>query len=411
MEALLWEWLSFGLRWLHVITGIAWIGSSFYFIALDLSLKKRDHLPHGVAGEAWQVHGGGFYNMQKYTIAPEGMPPELTWFKWESYATWISGFFLLCTVYYAAPELFLIDEEVMALARWEAIALGIGSMVLSWLIYDALCRSPLVERTYPLLAVVFAGLGILGWALTQVYSGRGAFIHLGAVMATIMSANVAMNIIPNQKRAVAMLLKGKTPPATYGKQAKQRSLHNNYLTLPVIFLMLSNHYPLAFATEWNWVIAILIMGMGGVIRHWFNVHHVGGKSPDWCWLVAAILFVGIMWLSEAGPKDRAEADAAIPNRETLIASAHWPEVEEIVLSRCSMCHAAEPVWDGIARAPKDVALEEVSDILRHAATIYTQAARSRAMPPGNLTGVTAAEREVLALWYEGATGQSRTLFP
>ncbi len=410
METVLWDWLSFGLRWLHVITGIAWIGSSFYFIALDLSLKKRDHLPQGVAGEAWQVHGGGFYNMQKYTIAPEGMPPELTWFKWESYATWISGFFLLCTVYYAAPDLFLIDPEVMALTRWEAIALGIGSMLLSWAVYDALCRSPLVERTYLLLAVVFVFLGVLGWALTQVYSGRGAFIHLGAVTATIMSANVAMNIIPNQKRAVAMLLRGEVPPATYGKQAKQRSLHNNYLTLPVIFLMLSNHYPLAFATEWNWIIAIFVMGMGGVIRHWFNMHHAGRPAPNWCWLVAAILFAGIIWLSEAGPKQTEAEEARGPHAAALLASADWSEVEEIVLSRCSMCHAAEPVWDGITHAPKAVALEGEADILRHAAVIYTQAGRSRAMPPGNLTGVTPEERDILARWYEDATGQQRYLF-
>ena len=213
METTLYEWLSFGLRWLHVITGIAWIGSSFYFIALDLSLKKRDHLPDGVAGEAWQVHGGGFYNMRKYTIAPLELPPQLTWFKWESYATWVSGFFLLCTVYYAAPDLFLIDRAVMDLAPWQAVAFGIGSMIVVWLVYDALCRSALIENTYLLLIIVFIFLAVVGWALTLVYSGRGAFIHLGAVTATIMTANVAHSIIPNQRRAVAMLIKGETPPA------------------------------------------------------------------------------------------------------------------------------------------------------------------------------------------------------
>ncbi|MBX2856496.1 MAG: urate hydroxylase PuuD, partial [Rhodobacteraceae bacterium] len=374
MESTLYEWLSFGLRWLHVITGIAWIGSSFYFIALDLSLKKRDHLPVGVSGEAWQVHGGGFYNMRKYTIAPPELPPELTWFKWESYATWITGFFLLATVYYAAPELYLIDRNVMDLTAWQAAGFGIASMAVVWLIYDRLCKSPLVENTYLLLAVVFAMLAFVGWALTQVYSGRGAFIHLGAITATIMTANVAHTIIPNQRRAVEMLKRGETPPAEYGKQAKQRSLHNNYLTLPVIFLMLSNHYPLSFATEYNWVIAILVMVMGGVIRHWFNEHHAGRPAPNWCWAAAAICFVGIMWLSEAGPTRHGEADQQTTS--ALLASPHYDAVEEIVLSRCSMCHAAEPVWDGVAIAPKDIRLETPDEIVRYASLIYDQAARS-----------------------------------
>ncbi|MEM7269127.1 MAG: urate hydroxylase PuuD [Pseudomonadota bacterium] len=408
METTLYEWLSFGLRWLHVITGVAWIGSSFYFIALDLSLKKRDYLPEGVAGDAWQVHGGGFYNMRKYTVAPAELPPELTWFKWESYSTWLTGFFLLCTVYYAAPELYLIDRAVMDLEPWQAIAFGIGTMAVTWVVYDLLCRSPLVEHTYLLLTVVFCFLAFVGWALTLVYTGRGAFIHLGAVTATIMSANVAMNIIPNQKRAVEMLKRGETPPATYGKQAKQRSLHNNYLTLPVLFLMLSNHYPLAFATEYNWVIAILVMVMGGVIRHWFNQHHMGSKSPDWCWAVAAICFVGIMWLSEAGP---AKAAASEEDQSALLTSPHYAAVEDVILSRCSMCHAEEPVWEGIAIAPKDIRLETSEEIARYAPLIYAQAARSSAMPPGNLTDLQDQDRELLAIWYEEATGRSRKLFP
>ena len=409
METTHYEWLSFGLRWLHVITGIAWIGSSFYFIALDLSLKKRDHLPDGVSGEAWQVHGGGFYNMRKYTIAPPELPPQLTWFKWESYATWITGFFLLCTVYYAAPDLFLIDRSVMDLAPWQAVALGVGSMIAVWLVYDALCRSPLVENTYLLLSVVFVFLAVVGYLLTLIYSGRGAFIHLGAVTATIMTANVAHSIIPNQRRAVEMLKRGETPPAEFGAQAKQRSLHNNYLTLPVIFLMLSNHYPLAFATQYNWVIAILVMVMGGVIRHWFNEHHAGRPSPHWCWAAAAICFVGIMWLSEAGPADRGEAKAEVG--AALLTSPHFDAVEDIVLSRCSMCHAEDPVWDGVAIAPKDIRLETPEEITRHASLIYEQAARSSAMPPGNLTHLKAGERAVLATWYEEATGWSSGLFP
>ncbi len=271
MIALLWEWLNFAARWTHVITAIAWIGSSFYFIALDLGLKRREGLPAGAHGEDWQVHGGGFYHMQKYLVAPAQMPEHLTWFKWESYATWLSGFFLLCVLYYGSAELFLIDRSVADIAPWQAVAIGIAGLVAGWVVYDLLCKSPLGSNDYALYAVLFAFVVAMAWGFTQVFSGRGAFLHLGAFTATIMSANVFMIIIPNQKIVVASLLKGESPDPKFGKIAKQRSMHNNYLTLPVLFLMLSNHYPLAFGTQFNWIIIALVFLMGVTIRHFFNI--------------------------------------------------------------------------------------------------------------------------------------------
>ena len=277
--AILWEWFNFAVRWTHVITAIAWIGSSFYFIALDLGLRKTPSLPPLAHGEEWQVHGGGFYHIQKYLVAPDFLPEHLTWFKWESYATWLSGFTLLVLVYYFGADLYLIDRTVLDLPQWGAIALSVGSIVLGWVLYDTLCKSRLGESTWGLMLALFAILMAMAWAYTQVFTGRAALLHMGAFTATIMTANVAMIIIPNQRIVVADLKAGRVPDAKYGKIAKQRSLHNNYLTLPVIFFMLSIHYPLAFATEWNWLIAALIFLEGAIIRHWFNTRHARKGNP------------------------------------------------------------------------------------------------------------------------------------
>jgi uncharacterized membrane protein len=253
--AIFWDWLSSAVRWLHVVTGIAWIGSSFYFVALDLGLRQRPGMPAGAFGEEWQVHGGGFYHIQKYLVAPAEMPEHLTWFKWESYATWLSGFAMLCIVYYAGADLFLIDPNVLPMSVPVGICLSLATIGVGWVVYDLLCRSPLGRSDTGLMLVLYGVLVFIAWGLTHLFTGRAAFLHLGAITATIMSANVFMVIIPNQKIVVADLIAGRKPDPKYGKIAKQRSLHNNYLTLPVLFLMLSNHYPLAFATEFNWVIA------------------------------------------------------------------------------------------------------------------------------------------------------------
>lgn len=400
--AIAWEWLNFAVRWLHVVTAIAWIGSSFYFIALDLGLVKRPGLPAGAYGEEWQVHGGGFYHIQKYLVAPASMPEHLTWFKWESYATWLSGFALLAVVYYGGADLFLIDRTVLDIEPWQAICLSLASLAVGWILYDLLCKSPLGKNTWGLMVFLYLVLIAMAWGYTQIFSGRAAFLHLGAFTATIMSANVFFIIIPNQKIVVADLIAGRTPDPKYGVIAKQRSLHNNYLTLPVIFFMLSNHYPLAFATQFNWIIAALVFLMGVTIRHWFNTTHARKGKPTWTWLVTVLIFIVIMWLSTV-PKvlTGEEEQASLSQREqTFVANGHFEAVRDVVQGRCSMCHAAEPVWEGIARAPKNVKLETDGEIAAHAREIYLQAGRSHAMPPGNITDLSPEERKLLVAWYE-----------
>ena len=409
--AIAWDWLSFAARWLHVITAIAWIGSSFYFIALDLGLRQRPGLPEGAHGEEWQVHGGGFYHIQKYLVAPAEMPEHLTWFKWESYMTWISGFVLMCIVYYAGADLYLIDPAVLDIPAPVAILISLASLALGWVVYDFACRAFLGRSDTLLMVFLYAVLVLMAWGYTHVFTGRAAFLHLGAFTATVMSANVFMVIIPNQKVVVADLIAGRKPDPRYGQIAKQRSTHNNYLTLPVIFLMLSNHYPLAFATEFNWVIASLVFLMGVTIRHWFNTRHARKGNPTWTWLATAVLFVIIMWLSTV-PKvltgeDEAQTATVAPAFERFAANAHFDDARDIVLSRCSMCHAQEPVWDGIIVPPKGVVLETDAEIAAQARDIYLQAGRSHAMPPANITGMEPTERQMLAAWFESAVTSNR----
>ena len=405
--AVLWEWLAFAARWLHIVTAIAWIGSSFYFIALDLGLRQRPGLPEGAFGEEWQVHGGGFYHIQKYLVAPAAMPDHLTWFKWESYWTWISGFLMLAIVYYAGADLFLIDRDVLDVSPPVAIAISLASLSVGWIIYDLLCKSPLGKSDVQLMLFLYVALVAMAWGYTQVFTGRAAFLHLGAFTATIMSANVFFIIIPNQKKVVASLKAGEKPDPALGKQAKQRSLHNNYLTLPVIFFMLSNHYPLAFGTQFNWIIAALVFLMGVTIRHYFNTVHARKGNPTWTWLATAILFILIAWLSTV-PKvltgDR-EEEAASAHAAPYLASAHFEAVRDTVLGRCSMCHSTEPFWEGIHQAPKAVMLDTDAKIAANAREIYLQAGRSHAMPPGNLTGITPEERKLIVAWFEGARGE------
>jgi uncharacterized membrane protein len=402
--AIIWEWLAFAVRWLHVITAIAWIGSSFYFIALDLGLNRN--IPGPADGEEWQVHGGGFYHIRKYLVAPDAMPDHLTWFKWESYATWLSGAALLAIVYWAGAELFLIDPEKADLAVWQAILISAASLAVGWVIYDALCKSPLGESPTVLMLLLFVLLVVMAWGYDQVFTGRAALLHLGAFTATIMSANVFFIIIPNQKIVVADLKAGRKPDPKYGKIAKLRSTHNNYLTLPVVFLMLSNHYPLAFATEWNWVIASLVFLMGVTIRHFFNSMHARKGRPWWTWVVTAAIFILIMWLSTVGTNPSYDAAATRPmtaGEQAFAEAAGFEDVHSIVLGRCSMCHAREPTWEGLRWAPKGVYLELEQDIAREARAIYIQAGVSHAMPPGNRTWIEPEEREAIVRWYRAAT--------
>lgn len=407
--AIAWDWFSFAVRWVHVITAIAWIGSSFYFIALDLGLRQRDGMPKGAHGEEWQVHGGGFYHIQKYLVAPAQMPEHLTWFKWESYSTWLSGAALLMIVYWAGAELYLIDPAKADLAIWQAILISAASLSIGWIVYDQLCKSGLGEHPTTLMLLLFVLLVAMGWGYNEIFTGRAMMLHLGAFTATIMTANVFFIIMPNQRIVVADLKAGRTPDPKYGKIAKLRSTHNNYLTLPVIFLMLSNHYPLAFATEFNWIIASLVFLMGVTIRHYFNTLHARGGNPTWTWLATALIFVIIIWLSTVPSVLTGERDegAVLSNHQQRFASAAgFDEVRDTVLGRCSMCHADEPVWDGIIAPPKGVRLETDAQIAALAREIYLQSGRSNAMPPANITGLETSERKAIIRWYEGAVSGS-----
>jgi len=386
---ILWEWLAFSVRWLHVITAMAWIGASFYFIALDLMLKPADDMPEGAAGEEWEVHGGGFYHTTKYLVAPARLPEHLTWHKWQSYSTWLSGAALLMIIYWVGGELYLIDAAKADL------------------IYDFLCKNGLKEHPTVLMVLLFVMLVIMSWGYHQVFTGRAAMLHLGAFTATIMTANVFFIIMPNQRIVVKDLQEGRTPDAKYGKIAKLRSMHNNYLTLPVIFLMLSNHYPLAFATEYSWIIAALVFLTGVTIRHYFNTMHSTGAGPHWTWAVTVLLFVVIAWLSTANQWDSyedAEARALTPYEETFAAAEGFDDAHRVIMGRCAMCHAREPSWsETLLWAPKGVLLFTRAYVARHARAIYVHSGVSHAMPPANVTAMSDDERAKIVRWYQNAT--------
>ena len=369
MDPILHEWGGFLIRWTHVVAAIAWIGASFYFMHLDASLRPIKEIPQDKSGEAWEVHGGGFYQVRKYLVAPEVMPDRLIWHKWQSYSTWLSGFALLCWVYYAQADLYLIDPAVRQIGTLTGAAIGVGALILGWLIYDGLNRSKLADTPLALSGAVFAVLMLFAFGFQQVFSGRAAMLHTGTVIATWMTANVFFVIMPNQRKAIAELVAGRQPNPAWGKQAKNRSSHNNYLTLPVLFFMLSGHYPLVWSTPYTWAMVGLVVVAGGVVRHFYNVRHAGGGDPWWTWGVAAacvVLAVGIsvtttpagrghLGLSSADTPARGGVPAAgdaVPR--VILAAAQTPaapemasavpdEVAGILASRCSMCHAAEPV--------------------------------------------------------------------
>ncbi|MBV7409263.1 urate hydroxylase PuuD [Maritimibacter sp. DP1N21-5] len=400
------DWLELAVRWTHVITAIAWIGSSFYFIALDLGLRPARDADKGVGGEAWQVHGGGFYFIQKYLVSPARMPDELTWFKWESYATWLSGAALLMLVYWVGGEMYLVDQHKMEMPLWLGIVISAASLTVGWLVYDRLCKSGLAEKPTLLMVLLFLLLMAMGWGYNQIFTGRAVMLHLGAFTATIMTANVFFIIMPNQRIVVADLIAGRTPDAKYGKIAKLRSTHNNYLTLPVIFLMLSNHYPLAFASDYNWLVAGLVFLMGVTIRHFFNTHHAHGPYLWWTWLVTALLFLAAIWLSTLGTEgwtyEEAEARAMSAQEERFASAEGFSEVTDIVMGRCSMCHAREPGWEGMVSPPKGVILETPADIAHWAHRIYQQAGLTDAMPPANVSWMEPAERAAIRAWFDEA---------
>lgn len=404
--AIMWDWIAFSVRWLHVITAMAWIGASFYFIALDLMLKPNPNLPDGAYGEEWEVHGGGFYHTVKYLVAPSEMPEHLTWHKWQSYTTWLSGAALLMIIYWVGGELFLLDPTKADLSLWQGILISGGSLTIGWLLYDQMCKSKLSENPTLLTLLLFVILVAMSWGYNQIFTGRAALLHLGAFTATIMTANVFFQIMPNQRIVVDDLKNGRTPDAKYGKIAKVRSTHNNYLTLPVVFLMLANHYPLAFGTAYSWIIASLIFLTGVTIRHYFNTMHKTGKGPNWTWLVTVLLMILIAWLSTVRTGETyedAEAREMTAFEQKFAAADGFEDAFYAVVGNCSMCHAREPSWDGMYWAPKGVVLETEADVARHAKQVYLQAGASHAMPPPNAIEMDQEGRDYIVAWYKGAT--------
>lgn len=393
MEIAYADWLNLVLRWLHLITGIAWIGASFYFIFLDLSLRKRRDLPAGVGGESWNVHGGGFYLMQKYTVAPETLPEELHWFKYEAYFTFLSGFALMSVIYYWGANTFLIDPEVANLTPFEGIALSIGSLVAGWLVYSLLCLTPVLARNTTLLAIAVFLLILAATVLfTNVFSGRAAFVHVGALVGTIMVANVFVVIIPNQKIVVADLIAGRSPDPSLGEEAKQRSTHNNYLTLPVLLMMVSTHFPIIFGHPQSWVIVALILIVGGIIRDYYNRMNGGatGRALQWQWPAATVTMILLMLFVSYQPKATATTTAReVPDATDALA---------IVQTRCASCHAARPTDSDFKKAPKAVKFDTLADLKKHSAKVLKQTVLTKTMPIANKTKMTTEERELLGLW-------------
>ena len=393
------EWLSLLGRWLHVITGIAWIGASFYFVWLDNHLlppKKQELKDIGVGGELWALHGGGFYNAMKYKVAPPTLPEHLHWFYWEAYSTWMSGFFLLCLMYYGQAELYLIDPAVMALSKLQAILFGLAFLLGGWEVYDLLCRSPLGRHERALSGVLAVLLAVDAWALCHVFSGRGAYIEFGATLGSIMVANVFFVIIPGQRALVQAKTEGREPDPVHGQRGKQRSVHNTYFTLPVLFVMISNHYAMTYGASCNWLALIGMTGAGAGIRAWFvarhKAHERGGKTSP------LPLAFGLLALA-------ATALLLVPRPQPALASVAPPaalefqQVQGIVQQRCTACHAAVPTQAGFGAAPKGILLDTPEHILAHSTEMGKQIG-SRVMPLGNLTQMTDAERATVMAWIQ-----------
>ena len=393
MDAHYVEFLSLLVRWLHIIAGIAWIGSSFYFIWLDNSLEApapgSDAVKKGVGGELWAVHGGGFYNPQKYLVAPAALPDKLHWFKWEAYTTWLSGTALLVLVYWLKAGTMMVDANVRALTPLQAVGIGAASMVGAWIVYDLLCKSPLGKRDGLLGLVVFALLTALAWGLARTLGGRAAFIHVGTAIGTIMAANVFFVIIPGQRKMVEAMRAGQVPDPIYGKRGKQRSVHNNYFTLPVLFIMISNHYASTYSHPYNWAILMLIAAAGVAIRHFFNRKHKGVYA--WGYPVVGAVLLGVVaWWT-------APRIQALPPVEGAVT---FNRVRGIIGERCVTCHSPAPTFPGYTQPQAGVLLHTPADIVQNAQRLYQQVVVTRIMPLGNITQITEQERAVIAAWVK-----------
>lgn len=397
MEGFITDWLNIALRWLHVVVAIAWIGESFYFVALDNSLKKPKDpslAERGVFGELWHVHGGGFYNMQKYMVAPAQMPEDLHWSKWPSYTTWLSGFSLFTVLYLFSPETYLIDKNVLDMGPVVAIAAALGFLAAGWIVYDSLCRL-LGQNDRLLGAIVGAYVVAAAWLACHIFAGRAAYLIVGAMLATIMSANVFFVIIPGQRKMVGAMLRGEAPNPVYGKRGKQRSVHNTYFTLPVVFAMLSNHYAMTYTRPYNWAVLSVIMLAGALIRQFFVLRHRGQQL--WLLPAAGVALLAVA-LAVTLPKNVAPRAQAANMPVVKLA-----DIQPILQQRCVACHSAHPTMMG--SAPAGVLFDTPDEISTNAQRLYQQAVVLKAMPLGNVTQMTSAEREKIAAWFSTRTQQ------
>ncbi|WP_440997351.1 urate hydroxylase PuuD [Arhodomonas sp. SL1] len=398
MEAALAEWSGLLVRWLHLIAGVAWIGASFYFNWLENHLERTGR-PEGIAGELWAVHGGGFYFVRKYAVAPPQLPERLHWFKWEAYSTWITGFLLLIVVYYHNAGTMMLGTAGV-LAPWQAVALGLATLVVSWLVYDALCRQ-LGHRPGWLATLITVLLVLLAWGLSTLLSGRAAYIHVGAAVGTCMVANVFFVIIPSQKELVRAMEQGRAPDPRHGKAGLLRSRHNNYLTLPVLFIMISNHYPSTYAQEWNWAILAALSVISVAVRHYFNIRHRPGRSKALILPASALAFAAVAIAASPALHEPFTGGPNGPSAAVTeeVASA---EIQGIIQSRCTACHAEEPSFAGYASPPAGVVLETPAEIRRQREAIARVAVDSDYMPLANITEMTEDERRRLGAWIAAA---------
>ena len=384
------DWLNLGLRWFHVIAGVAWIGASFYFNWLEGNLERLGK-PQHLQGDLWAVHGGGFYQVLKYQGAPETLPKTLHWFKWEAYMTWISGFSLLVLIYYVNSKVYLVDPSKYPLSEFQAISIGVATLVIGWLVYHGLCRTKLCQKPLIFGAILFALLGLVAFGLDQIFNSRGAYIHVGALIGTWMVGNVFFIIIPSQKKMVAAAQKGEDPPDPHqAKHAGLRSLHNNYFTLPLLFIMISQHYPATYQHALPWLILMLLSIAGVLIRQYFNRKNFGFKEP--LWLVAGAIVIG-MTMGLTIPQSEESQTAATSQVSDIEAAA-------IIQERCRSCHAAAPADDVFTVTPNGVAFDNMTQIRAQAQSMYNRIMVVKNMPFANKTAMTDEEREALGAWLK-----------
>lgn len=392
MDPYVTEWLNLLVRWLHVVAGVAWVGASFYFIALDLGLQRpRDQrdAERGVAGEAWEIHGGGFYRVEKFAVAPETLPERLTWFKWEAYTTWISGFVLLVVLYYLNPTTYLIDRSVADLSPPAAVAISVTILGIGWLAYDGLCR--LLEGRDAWLAVALACIVVLvAFGASLLFGSRAVYIQVGAMLGTWMVGNVFFVIIPGHRELVRAKEAGTEPDPIHGLRGKQRSVHNNYLTLPVLFAMLSIHVPMTYGHELGWLILVAIMAIAAWTRHFFNLRHRG--RTVWAIPASAAAAMAVLFVLMA------PSSSAAPNASASAEPVAFETVQAIVRARCQACHSRRPTFEGMTAPPLGVAFDTPEQIIAAADRIEQMAVLTDAMPLGNVTEMTQGERKALGAW-------------